>query len=203
MNLFSIDGTLYRMLDKVVNFFFLNVLLILLCIPVVTIFPATVAMFGVVRQWVRKEELPVFKTYFTFFKENFKQSFVLGIIWFGFALLLYYNVTVSLQMAGILKLIMISTLITFCLFFIFISIFLLPVMVQYKMRFVSLIKNSLLFSVTQLKVTFLSLMIILLAMAITYLIPITIVFIWSFVAYSIYRLCDKAFKKVEVLARAN
>jgi len=198
--MFRIDGVLYRMLDKAVDFFFLNVIWILLCIPIITIFPATVAMFGVIRQWVRKEDVPVFNSFFKLFKENFKKGFMAGIIWFGLAYLLYFNITVSLQMEGILKLFMLSILISFCILFILLSIFLLPVIVQYEMRLGSLIKNSLLLSVSQLKVSLLSLMIILTALSITYLIPVMIVFIWSISAYGIYSLCDQAFKKVELMA---
>ncbi|MBS4205138.1 YesL family protein [Lederbergia citrea] len=203
MNIFSIDSGFYRFLEKFTNFFLLNLLWFLMCIPIITIFPATAAMFGVVRQWVQKKDSGVFKSFFVYFKENFKQSFLLGLLWFVFALLFYFNINISLQMSGIAKIIMVSSLLFICLFFVMTTIYLFPVMVHYKMRWTLIIKNSFLFSISQLWVTIRCILILLLTVLISYVIPISSIILWSIGGYLTYALCDKSFKKIELLVQDN
>ena len=204
MNFFRTDGTVYGVLDKFVNFVLLNLLWLLLCLPIVTIFPATAAMFGVVRQWVQKKDTTgIFKNFFVLFKENFKQSFLLGAFWFILAYLFYFNISISLQMSGTLKVITISILACFLLLFALTSAFLFPIMVHYKMGLISLIKHSLLFSVTQLKVTFLCGITLMAAIIITYIFSFASIIVWSIAAYNIYRLCDKSFNKIEEMVQVQ
>ncbi len=44
-----LDTKAYQWFEGAANFFLLNLLWLLACAPVVTIFPSTAAMFGVVR----------------------------------------------------------------------------------------------------------------------------------------------------------
>ncbi|MCR2822479.1 YesL family protein [Lederbergia panacisoli] len=203
MNIFSIDGGFYRFLEKFTNFFFLNLLWFIMCIPIITIFPATAAMFGVVRQWVQKKDSGVFKPFFSLFKENFLQSFLLGLVWFAFALMFYFNFMITWQMSGTVKVVMVSALSFICLFFLMTTVFLFPVMVHYKTRFTILIKNSFLFSISQLWVTVVCGIIFLLTALISYFIPITTIIIWSIGFYLIYTLCHRSFNKIEALVQLN
>jgi uncharacterized membrane protein YesL len=43
-------------------------------------FPATTAMFGIVRKWVMKEEVPTIRFFWKYYKENYKRSLVGGLI---------------------------------------------------------------------------------------------------------------------------
>ncbi|MEH7121355.1 DUF624 domain-containing protein [Neobacillus vireti] len=43
-------------------------------------FPATTAMFGIVRKWVMKEEVSIFRFFWKYYKENYKRSLVGGLI---------------------------------------------------------------------------------------------------------------------------
>lgn len=54
--LFSMDRPIYRTLESFSNLVILNLLWILMCLPIITIFPATIAMFGVIRQWIIKDD---------------------------------------------------------------------------------------------------------------------------------------------------
>ena len=44
------------------------------------LFPATTAMFGIVRKWVMKEEVPIIRFFWKYYKENYKRSLVGGLI---------------------------------------------------------------------------------------------------------------------------
>lgn len=60
---------------------YLNILFILSCIPIITIFPAIAALFGVVRKWRITKEAEVFTQYKEMFVENWKQSYLVGIFY--------------------------------------------------------------------------------------------------------------------------
>jgi uncharacterized membrane protein YesL len=69
-----LDSRLYRWLEVFTNFFVLNLLWLLACVPVLTIYPATAAKFGVVRGWVRDTDTGGgggVRAYFSRFVENF------------------------------------------------------------------------------------------------------------------------------------
>ncbi|MBM7570213.1 YesL family protein [Aquibacillus albus] len=58
-------------------------------------FPATTAMFAVVRRWVMGDkEISIVKSYWKYYKENYKRSIlmglILGILWFIYAIDYYY-----------------------------------------------------------------------------------------------------------------
>ena len=60
-----------------------QVLMILITIVVLSpflLFPATTAMFGVVRKWYMKEEIKIVKSFWKFYKENYKRSLSGGLI---------------------------------------------------------------------------------------------------------------------------
>lgn len=62
------------------KFFELNLIYVLFCLPIVTFGPATAALTHVMRKFVLEQPCFVFDEFFTAFKKNFKQSFVIGII---------------------------------------------------------------------------------------------------------------------------
>jgi hypothetical protein len=74
-----IDGKFYTILLFISNFFLLNLLWLVMCLPIITIFPATAAMYGVVRQWIIHKDPSIFRPFFHYFKENFKQSILIEI----------------------------------------------------------------------------------------------------------------------------
>lgn len=92
----KLDGIVYKVCSWIYNFILLNILYILSCILVVTAFPATAALFGVVRQWVKGNDVNVFQQYRSLFKENLKQSLFIGLITIFVCLFLiadYYTLT--------------------------------------------------------------------------------------------------------------
>jgi uncharacterized membrane protein YesL len=94
---------LYRFLEVLTNLLLLNLLWLLMCLPVLTVFPATAAMFGVVREWVQKREPSVIRAFFSSFKANFKQSFWIGIVWTLLGGFLMVSFGVAYQMPSGLK----------------------------------------------------------------------------------------------------
>ncbi|MFS0821519.1 YesL family protein [Bacillus sp. 1P02SD] len=198
-----LNSRFYSIAEVATNFFFLNILWLVMCIPIVTIFPATAAMFGVIRNWMVNKDTSVFRAFFTFFKENFKQSFIIGILWMLYIGVFYIDLFVLQQMDELIKTIFMSILLAIGLILAVITIHVFPIMVHFSLSFTGLVKNSLFFSLLYLPTSLLILVTVGAMIGILYIFPITLLFIFSVSAYAVYFLCHKNFLKVETLTKVN
>jgi uncharacterized membrane protein YesL len=189
---------LFKILEFVTAFFQLNLLWLLFCLPVITIFPATVAMYCVIRQWVLHKDYSVFRNFFQYFKENFKQSFVLGIIWIVFAGLFFLNFMLLKNFASFqYVLLAVLTLIGFVM--LFITIFIFPTIANYNVNWLTAIKNSFFFSVRYILVTLSLIVLLILTILILFTWKITFMFIFCVYAYCNYHLCNIVFDRIQRL----
>ena len=192
-----LDTKTYQWLERATDFFLLNLLWLLACVPVVTIFPSTAAMFGVVRDWARGKEVGVFGPFVLRFRENFRQSLAVGVLWalFGGALFLDFLIANGLP-AGpqtVIRFLLVVASILYALA----SVFLFPVMVHYDTGWTAVPKNALLLAVGRLPITLLCLAVIFVASALTFFVPALLVVTPSVTAYAVYRLCDRQFRKID------
>lgn len=70
----------YSAADRFARVVALNLLWLVACVPVVTAGPATAAVFGVVRDWNRGIEPPLARSFLKYFRENFRQAFLLQLM---------------------------------------------------------------------------------------------------------------------------
>ncbi|WP_078543982.1 YesL family protein [Litchfieldia alkalitelluris] len=186
----------FRILEFITAFVQLNLLWLLFCAPIITIFPATVAMFCVVRQWVLHKDYSLYRPFFKYFKENFKQSFILGIIWIIFTSLFFLNLNL-VQYLGSFKYIFIPILYFFGITVLFISIFIFSTIAHFNTNWLEAIKNSFFFSIRFFPTSIGSIMLLVLVILSLYTWPITFIFIVSLYAYYNYMLCHRIFLKVK------
>lgn len=108
------------------------------------LFPATAAMFTVVRKWVMGDsDIPIFKTYFRGYKENYKQAMIGGFVYTLLFVIMYIDYTVymtqlqNFQLVGIVMLVLLLVL--------FVSLFnFFSMTVHYEMKTRQLLKNAIL-----------------------------------------------------------
>lgn len=108
------------------------------------VFPATSAMFTVVRKWVMGDpDIPIFKTFFRGYKENYKQSMLGGIVYTLLFVIMYIDYTVymtqfkNFQIVGMVMLVLLLVL--------FVSMFnFFSMTVHYEMKTRHLLKNAVL-----------------------------------------------------------
>ncbi|MEW4369049.1 YesL family protein [Paenibacillus kandeliae] len=113
------------------------------------LFPATSALFTVVRKWVMGEgDVSVIKTFFRGYKENYKQSMIGGIFYTLLFVIMYVDYTVymnqfpNLQLLGIVMLIFLLVL--------FVSLFnFFSMVAHYHMKLKDIIKNAILLSIVR------------------------------------------------------
>ena len=199
MNL--LDTRAYRWFEVATDYFLLNLLWLVACVPVVTIFPSTAAMFGVVRDRSKEKEEGLLRAFATHFRENLAQSLLVGLLWtlFGAALILDFSLVEGLPFwpEAIAK----SLLVLATVLYASSSVFLFPIMVHYDTGWRALMRNSLLLSVGRLPTTAACLLIFALAAGLTAVFPLLILITGSVTANAIYRLCDREFAKLDAPSR--
>jgi uncharacterized membrane protein YesL len=139
-------GSFNKLLEWISRLAFLNILWIsfsLLGLVIFGFFPATVAMFAVVRKWMLgNDEMSIFKTFWTAYKKEFLKSNLLGIMIVAIGLILYIDFQfVSHSSNHIVSMLYVPL---FILIFIFISMlfYIIPIFVHYDMKITQVIKNS-------------------------------------------------------------
>jgi uncharacterized membrane protein YesL len=192
-----LDTRVYRWLEVATDFFLLNLMWLVACLPVVTIFPSTAAMFGVVRDWVRKKEGSLTGTFVARFRENFGQSLLVGAIWTVFGVALFLDFLVANQLSYWPGVVMKSVLVLASSVYAFGSVFLFPVMVHYDTDWKTVIKNSLLLSIGRLPTTIVCLVLVVVTAGLTVVFPFLLIITGSITAYFVYRLCDREFRKID------
>jgi uncharacterized membrane protein YesL len=192
-----LDTRVYRWLEVATDFFLLNLMWLVACLPVVTIFPSTAAMFGVVRDWVRRKEGSLTRTFITRFRENLGQSLLVGAIWTVFGMALFLDFLVANQLFYWAQIVLKSVLVLVSTVYAFCSVYLFPVMVHYETDWKTVIKNSLLISIGRLPTTVVCLMFLVVMVGLTVAVPFLVVITGSITAYVVYRLCDRVFRKID------
>ncbi|WP_412177791.1 DUF624 domain-containing protein [Sporosarcina sp. YIM B06819] len=179
------------------HFMYLNILFIISCIPIITIFPAIAALFGVVRQWKINKEVAIFSQFKKMFIENWKQSYLVGTLFTVISLLLTVNFLFLSQMTSPYKtIIYVATyLVSFMLVLSFLSIY--PLMVNMTTTFKRLCISSLQVGLYKINLTIFGMIVLgawtILSLRFSFLI---LFFFFSVSAYLIYWIADLKFTKL-------
>lgn len=190
------DNKLYKTMEFLKNIFLLNTIWLLMCIPIVTIFPATAAMFATLREWKTQGDIQVFSAYIRFLKENFKQSFIIGVVWFVFTSLLLGDFIITNQINSNLKYVLFSFFFLLTIVFLFVSIMIFPVMAHYQVTWKGAIKNAFLLSIANLHYTIVSLLILAVAILLCIYFPGATLVCFSMTAFLINALVSRGFQQV-------
>ncbi|MEK4667398.1 YesL family protein [Niallia sp. FSL R7-0271] len=192
-----IDSKFYGVIDKLSNLFILNLFWLLSCIPIITIAPATSAMYSVVRQWKVNEDNSVVRNYFHYFKENFKQSISIGAIVAVLLSILFFNFFYLNQDATFMKIVMTVPLLLVSFLFLATFFYIFPLISHYRLPIKAALRNSLLLSMMNIHITILILAMFGLCSVILFYIPFTGIILFSTAALLHYSLCHKVFARMD------
>lgn len=78
-NFFNLDNPFFTLLAKICDILFLSVVYVVLCLPVITIGPASTAMYYATVKVIRRERGYLFREFFRSFKMNFKRAAIVGV----------------------------------------------------------------------------------------------------------------------------
>jgi uncharacterized membrane protein YesL len=169
-------------LRKFWKFFQINIIYVLFCLPIVTFGPATVAMTQVMRKFTIEQPIFIFDEFWTAFKRNFKQGFIVGLfdIFFIFAFTIayiHYDIQVILEPTFFNRILLAMTIssgafVLMMHFYIYVQIASLTLTLR------QIVKNSFLLVVLGLKSSIVSLVVtVTFIVAIILLIPFSIFFL--------------------------
>lgn len=126
-------------------------------IGVLGFFPASVALFTIVRKWMRNDpDVPVLKTFKEIYFKEWKRSNGIGLVFYGIGLFLFIDIRIVDQaMTGFL-----ATILSFFLYFLVLVLLLavgyfFAIYVHYELSIKGYIKQSFLFALTSLPSTIL------------------------------------------------
>lgn len=101
MNIFEEGSPFQRFLNKMADLLILNLIVLLMCLPIITAGASLTAMHYVLLKMVRGEEGYIVKSFFRSFKREFRQATVLWILYMALAALMASNLIMILQGGGV------------------------------------------------------------------------------------------------------
>ncbi|AIQ57758.1 YesL family protein [Paenibacillus borealis] len=114
-----------------------------------TVFPATAALFTVVRKWVMgNTDVSTFRTFFQGYKENYFKSMLGGVIYTLLFVIMYVDVTVYMTQMANLKIVGILMLVLMIILFVSMFNF-FSIVVHYQMTFKEVVTNSILLTIAR------------------------------------------------------
>lgn len=157
------ENSLWSWINKIPEMIALSVLWVLLCLPVVTIVPACVALYDAVSRNLRPDEKGVFTRFFRTFKNELARGIVLSILWLAITAFLVWLFMFLKQKAKTggnwdvyLLVYQVTTLIPLAVF-----AWLIPLQSRFVYSFGTLHKNALIFAISYLPYTVLILVLLL------------------------------------------
>ncbi|MBT2661704.1 YesL family protein [Bacillus sp. ISL-45] len=136
----------YAATEWISKFAYINILWIgfsLAGVIILGFFPATIAMFTIIRKWLKGEtEIPIFRTFWTTWKSELFRSNGLGLLVAAVVGLIVFNlVFVERSVIGLVSVIQIPIYL-FMFAAIMTILYLFPVYVHFELKWFQMIKNS-------------------------------------------------------------
>lgn len=194
---FNPDNSFFTALGKIADIIILSVVWSLLCIPIITIGPATTALYYATVKAIRRDRGYLFREFFKSFKQNFKRGAIAGVIltlialFLGFDLFWAWMNMSALENSSILLGIFIALTIMFICF----SIYIFPILSRFEMTIKQLFKAAMFMSIKHLPFTLVMFAIIAISVIGIFFIPILIFVIPAGASFIISLLMERIFKK--------
>lgn len=201
MKFLDIDSPLMQGLNKVADLMLLNLLMILCCIPIITIGPALTAMNYMALKMVRNEDCYLARGFFKSFKENFRQSILIWLLFLAAVFVLVFDYFIlgnaQVQYAGLIRvMVCVAAIFVICT-----ALYVFPVLAKFQNSIKATLRNALLISILQFPKTVV--MFVLYVIPLVFflyfpaLIPMVLFFGLSAPAFLSAKLYNKFFQKLE------
>ncbi len=194
---------LYKAAEAITRILYINLLWVafsLLGAIVLGVFPATAAMFSVVRKWMLGEtDIPIFKTFWQHYKSEFVQTNLLGFAMVLIGAVLYIDLRFFQSSEGMITLVLSYLFLFLLLVFFTIALYIFPVFVHYQFKTLEYIKYALIMAIGRPIQTILMIIGSLLVLTLLRMVPIlTLYFGASLLCYVLMWISIKSFPKEEI-----
>lgn len=194
-NLFNLDNGFFTTINKIVDMVLLSIVWSILCIPIITIGPATAALYYTTVKVVRRERGYLMKEFFRSFRLNFKLGLLSGITITALFLILFFNRNFASELESNYKFILWSVYNALIILLFLISIYIFPILSRFKMSYGSLFKTSLFMAIKHFPTTILIGVIIIVFGLATYLFFILFLIAPAVCALLVSFLMERVLKK--------
>lgn len=199
--IFDLDSPFMRVLNRIADLMILNFLMILCCIPVITVGAACTGMHYVLLKIVRGEEGYLVKGFFKSFKQNFRQATILWLIML-LIIAVYVGDFLIFSFSGVtFPKVLIIAIMALAIVLLMVSVYIFPVLSRFDNTIKNTIKNAFCMAVLNLPKTILMIVLMALPMVIWYFWPYAGIFVIIFgisaPAYASACLYSGIFKKFE------
>jgi uncharacterized membrane protein YesL len=187
-----IDSRFYSWMESATNFFLLTLLWLVVSLPVVTIFPATTAMFGVFRAWEDNESTGIVGPFFAAFRMRFLQSLLVGLAWTIVGGILLVDIVATRSMTGLLAIPFFIATLSLTLFYTMLTIYVYPILANARTTALGVVRNAFLLALSQPLLSLIATFGLLLFVLVLWVFPFAIVIFGSPVAYGLNALFNRA-----------
>lgn len=199
-NILDLNSPLMRGLTALANVILLSFAWIVFSIPIVTIGPATAALYYATQKMVLGENISVFRCFWKGFRDNLKQGTVLGLIFGAAAVLMYYDYLFSYMVDDSLGSVLRVVFGLMAVVWLMLVCYTFPLQAQFQNSIKYTLKNALLLSLIHLRKTVLLAALHLVPVAVCLVLPelfAKLLPLWMFAAPGgIAYLCTLCMKKV-------
>lgn len=158
--IFNINSPFFKVMSKVFDIFVLSLIWTVCCIPVITIGPATTALYYSVVKSIRKDRSYPVKEFFKSFKQNFKTGAITSTVLTLLSLLLTLNLSYAKAMQSSFGNFLWYLYLVLLILVFVISMYVYPVLSRFTVTFRNLLKLSLFFSIRHFLTTIVSILIV-------------------------------------------
>lgn len=150
---FNLDNPVLVFLEKTANLILLNLLWLVCCLPIVTIGPATTALYYVTLKMTRGQDPYIFRSFFHSFKENLKQGIVLTLLFLAVGLVLYVDFQFCASLTGLAGSALRLALLAGSLTVLMTASYAFPLLAQFQNTVPGTLRNALLLALARLPYT--------------------------------------------------
>jgi uncharacterized membrane protein YesL len=193
--IFNMDNGFFTAVGKLVDIVIVSLLWVLLIIPIVTIGPATSAMYYCMVKVIRRERGYLVREFISAFKTNFKVGTLTSILLAFMYFVLIFDLKWAREVQGVPGFFLVSAFNSMLFLVTCISIYCFPILSRFKIKTKQLIKTSLFMSMKHLPSTILMAIIIGGFAIATYLIPILFILTPGLCCLLVSFLFERVFKK--------
>ncbi len=194
-NFFNMDNGFFTALNKLVDIVIISLIWLVLCIPLVTIGPATTSLYYAVVKVIRRERGYLVREFFHSFKLNFKSGLISGLLITVFFIVLFFDRRFATGLEGTQGFVMLSVFNAMIFLLACVTIYIFPLLSRFSMGIRQLFKTALFMAMKHLPTTILLVIITAVFALGTYIMPILILVSPALYILLSSLLLERVFKK--------
>lgn len=198
---FRLNNPVLDYMNTMVQFIGLNLVYLICCLPIITIGPATAALYQVTLREARHEHGYLIKKFFVHMKEMFFQGIAVSLVFFFAAFILAYSFVFWNELGGNVSLIATILSLLFAALLSFGLAYVFPLMARFQNTTVQTMKNAFFIALTNMKYTLILVLIHVFVISLFFVFPafkiIMLLAGFSFTAFLNSWILTKVFRNYE------